>query len=167
MKRLLGIPLCSFVALATSGCTFLVDNLPEPGPIFTEAVNYPAEPQGCLRPLNVEDSDGYAGQFHTVTNCDGATERVSAYLARYLPAEPEHLNERLEELGFACKKLGTQASTVAICEHLISQAIAPCRSSYSTRVLVKYEAGVSLVRHLDAEVTVRPGDVDPRGCFPL
>ena len=167
MKRLLNIPLGLLIALTTQGCALLMGSLPRPGPIFSEAVNYPAEPRGCLSPQSIDGAGIPTAHHRTVPTCDGATERVAAYLARYLPSNPEHLSKKLGELEFSCRKPDTHVPPITICEYKMSRGIVSCMQSYSTYVVVKYDAAISLVKDLHTEVSVGRGDAEMRGYMPL
>jgi hypothetical protein len=164
MVRPFKLVMSSLLLLATPGCSFLIGTVPEPDPIYKAAVNYADQPLGCL------SADAkFVGnkRVHQNLVCENSDQRVAHYLQSLLPATPKRLEEKLQNLEFACRE-NAEADHGVLCEYGKTQAIRACMTTYTVHVTVKYKANAEHVEGIATNVSVQLGSSpDAQGCFPL
>jgi hypothetical protein len=80
---------------------------------------------------------------------------VTAYLKGFLPASPDNLKEKLEEMEFTCRD--TVNSVVALtCAYKKSQPLYGCGAYYlAVYVAVNLSSNLPAIKDIDADVSVQ------------
>jgi hypothetical protein len=145
----------AIICIFCIGCSLIIGKLPTPDPVWKAASGFGSgDPKtGCF--INKDN------QQDCLTN----NQRVTKYLTRFLPSQPNDFAKSLEKINFNC----IESSDLWTCNYTKSQAPVPCGPTLRVFIRAVFlNNSIITAKDIKINSTSLPDpDADNRGCFPL